>query len=237
LKTTFIRGLWGDRRVKAYANCLTDVPRRDHPPGTLTYCYGSENLEYLRGCGIEPIVMDTVPIRDYLGAGERAPDDLGEFNYGLSLWYHKEEVIRTALDSYDEVVFLDWDTVQVVKPLPDDFWDRLRFGQPFQASLVHTRHSYCPWRARGGNYRPHASFVYCRDKQIIRDMMQLHLAHPMYTEETIFGLWGDLQLGPIGEDAEAYFRLWKTLGYEPYCHSCRMQATRPDVEIFHHRKN
>ena len=47
---------------------------------------------------------------------------------------------------YDEIVLLDWDTVQI-KPIPEDFWDVLAQKAPIQAVLrVYFRLKATQWR-------------------------------------------------------------------------------------------
>lgn len=233
--SAFIRAIWGDMwcNVPCYENLLKEVKDNHtgawHPPGTVTYCYGWENEAYLRSVGISPILLSQSSVMNFTGQPERSPSPDGWVHYGISMFYHTLYTIHEALNSFDEVVFLDWDTV-LMGELPKDFWDKIREGQPFKAGLVRTKRPSCPWRTTGANERPHAGLIYCRDKSIMARMMELYPSMPLTIQETIFALWADEVMGGWSADR------WKSEGYEPYCFSFRLQAHPPEQYVFTHKR-
>jgi len=128
----------------------------------VTYCFGEYNYKYLVSIGCKNIVL-----------ADKNPWIDGEVPYS---YLNKIHGWKYAMEDYDEVVFLDWDTVQI-KPFPIDFWDVLSQKEKIQAALANNIKSILPWRKyrpnRDGKKAPNGSFVYMRDKSIPSELLKL----------------------------------------------------------------
>jgi hypothetical protein len=223
MNSTFIRVLWGDEGVERHAKVLDEFAVRQKDliqPSPLTvYAYGRRNYEALVGMGYSPVLLSEEPVVNWSTSNIRnvREDHWGRLCFGWSMWRHKIDASETALRSYDEVVFLDAD-VRQEKPLPPDFWDVMRRGQPVQAFLLryHTKKRHaanaCPWRSKDTNISCDAGFMYFRGLPIIQHILRLYCRQPKWTEQAVISFLIDKMMRGW-KGAEAY----RAAGFLPYC--------------------
>lgn len=231
----FIQGLWGDERFRRYAKVRGDVERaakRPLRPAPVTVlCYGLDNLAFLRRLGFQAICIHPEPVQNYSGHDvdrDHRQDYTGSIAYGISSWRHKLEVILSAVEEFKEVVWLDWDCTLEL-PLPGDFWRELRRQQPLQMGLRWYRRPQCGWRESDQRLLPHGAWIYCRDPQIIRDVIAIHctLAEGLCMDEHAFAMWFDQQLGGW-KGIEAY----RSAGYAPRYYAPPTLPYFPEEAVF-----
>lgn len=242
---SFVRGLWGDglktdtptltlpKILVDIEKCLKISPQ----PNPLTvYVWGERNATFLREQSLSsytPITsfsintMSDQGIQNFTGATDRNYKDNGIVNWGTGIWRHKLECLKTALKTFDAVIWLDWDCHQT-KPLPDDFWERLADGPEFQASLRRYRRAQCLWRRRSDRYfLVHGAFLYCRSLPFIERVIHICEERFPTVNEEIPLSWEADQLtgGWKGVDH------WKQAGFEPQCYDQRKKRVHlPDPD-------
>ena len=196
-KKGFIRALWGvhedTHRVLARRfrtdNDMQRIKKCKYNEPFMTYIYGKENYEAFKTLGFECKLLSKKPLL------WKAEDE-------VNMYVHKLEIMREALNDYDEIIFMDWDTV-ATRRLPKKFWQSFYKKDSFQAALRAYRGRGCFWRTRGVKARPCASFVYIRGKEPIQRIMEIweenkslgfteELAMAMYTDE-LTGGWQNSQ--------------------------------------------
>lgn len=238
----FCRGLWGDDKIAKWTKSLSDAASNicvhKHSRVVSTYCYGETNRSFLSWLRAYPILMSPDPVSSWGLEGDRKPSygenmmakNRGDNNWGVSTWRHKLEIIRRAVKEHGEVVWLDWDC-WMMKPLPDDFWETMRKGKTFQASLLKFTRRVLPWR-RDANAvcSPHGAFIYCRDYEIADRMMELSREFPTYIDEVLFIKFIERAWGVEWNDKSP--DRWVGEGWEPYCFGQRFQYRKNFDPIF-----
>lgn len=87
-------------------------------------------------------------------------------------WRNKLDCIAHALQTYDEVVWIDLDA-SLLAPLPYDFWEALRTRAPIQARIRQYHRRKCHhWRSENPRTLCSAAFIYCRDASIIEKAIE-----------------------------------------------------------------
>jgi hypothetical protein len=177
MKRGFIRGVWG-----IYDNSHRLLARRSRIDGDMdnilknpfgepfvTYVMGGENFKKAKDKGFNCILINKEP---YMF-------DLIKYQYR-----HKIEIIRYAMeeDSYDEVVWLDWDCVPQKKLRPD-FWEECNKKDSFQACLQIYHKKKCHWRATDLRKVPNGGFLYIRDKNIPSEAIKIWETIPQDNDE------------------------------------------------------
>lgn len=228
MQSAFVSGLWGDKIQLAYPGIkpfkvYDDVRRAatwEHKPKPrLVYAYGIKNGTLLTQSGFNPILLSEVSVPNYTGRENRAPNVTGSFAYGASVWRAKIEFMVEAMKNADEIVWLDWDILPQ-RPVPADFWHRLREGQPFQTALRQLHRVQCGWRKSDPRKLHHGGFVYVREREIVYRLLQLTIEHPELNDELLYGLMVDELMGGEWNGHEAYVEM----GFQPYCYDCRRGA-------------
>lgn len=107
----------------------------------------------------------------------KLPDLDPKHNPTFFQWVNKLKIIELALDSYEHVLWTDFDIIQL-KPIPRDFWDRFVNGPPLRSKLTWRHNSRCKWRAEGQLSMSGGGIVYCRDKKIIQNCINNMLSDP-----------------------------------------------------------
>jgi len=162
MKRGFIRALWGiyakkDRVIRRRYRIDKDITRiksvkagNKHP--FVTYVLGKENYEALVAQGFDCKLVSDEPFLY----------DITKYQYR-----HKLELIRYAMeeDGYDEIVYLDWDCIPI-KPIPDNFWEKMKEKSDFQANLQIYYRRKCFWRETDKRKVPNGGFLYIADKTI-----------------------------------------------------------------------
>ena len=158
-----IRALWGSEARNCYKRCKRDV---DKFSGTLTseletgqwmvvYCFGKENEKIIKGMGLETRLVCDTPLLFPEGPGA------GMGTGKASNWTHKIEAVSLAVEEFGEILYTDWGTEQL-RPLDDEFYQRLQDGGSVQVPLVGYRRSYANCRHQNGNMLPAGAWVYYR---------------------------------------------------------------------------
>jgi len=239
MKNVFIRGLWGDVAIPRLSKVRGDIQRAAaiefQPLPSIGYGYGPDNTQVLREEGNLTDVrqIGETPLVDWKETGERnlaievprydtqrklcqnsGPVASHHLPFGVSIWRHKLECIRQALQEADAVCWLDWDC-RLVRELPKDWWETMRKGQPFQAALTTYKKPKAHWRpGPWGDISRHqvpcGSLVYCRDPKIIQEMLELQDHQRDWYDEQVYAAWIDRQTGGwIGTDR------YRELGFAP----------------------
>lgn len=239
-KYTFIRGLWGEAADSEYPTHTLpatlyeidkSLQKTHQPQPTTVYCWGDANFAFLQSRGANTVLASHEPIANYSG-NPKTPrgeiDSMGRINFGLSMWRHKLESFRLALQQYEHVIWLDWDVHQI-RPLPTDFWSTLAKGQPIQAVLRQYRRPQCPWRLLGKRIVVHGAFVYCRSLLLIERTIDVHAQHfSYYTDETAISFVIDELLGGWPGINE-----YRNAGFSPSCYDQRKKYVHPDPMYQH----
>lgn len=226
----FISGLWGDSEVqrlpKVRRDMVVAMAREHQPAPRVAYCFGEENAEELSPYGLEVRLLEKAGVVDFRQQGERRTTQRGVHNYGVSMWRHKLEILRLALENYRHVVWLDWDC-WLHAPLPASFWDRLARGADIQAKMRQYKRRQCPWRKQDLRCVPSAAWIYLRNRSLADRMLEIHDEFPRWREEQAMAYAIDERIGGW-QGAEVYAEL----GYEPYCFNVRGQLHQPEVYLF-----
>ena len=159
MKRAFIRGLWGDmggidrgitpRRLKV----LRDIERvvgSSFPMEFVTYIFGTDNMEIFEKKGLPYVLVDKDNVR---------------WDMITELYRHKLEILKRAMEDYDQIVYLDWDCV-LTKDLPPNVWEILAQGETCQANLFQYRTKKCLWRNEDVRKTCNGGFIYIGDKLI-----------------------------------------------------------------------
>ena len=127
---------------------------------------------------------------------------MGESNpFSLNLnFLHKILALEKAMEMYDEILFIDWDCF-AQKPLDDNFVNLLRSKAEIQIPLYFYPHEIlekfysidpkvddynhyfnmffyhiirkCRWNFDDGIAIPNAGFIYCRDKEFFKKLLEI----------------------------------------------------------------
>jgi hypothetical protein len=208
MKSAFIRGLWGvyehqDRRFYKRRTKLDKdmemVRLNQNSEKHITYVFGKDNYKYLVDNGFEARLVDKRPI---------------VWDMDKEQFRHKLEVLHQGMQEFDEIVFLDWDCTEA-KPLPDDFWEKLRAKAKIQAVLRMYRRRKIFWRGTDHRKMPEASFVYINEKSVTSELNELWetMGRPWSEEIVIAKYMDNLSGGWQGlehyyENYEPFFATW-----------------------------
>jgi len=167
MKRAFIRVVYGNCIESSRLNSeIKNIIAHPLTRFFITYVYGEDNYKYLKSLGV-----------DHCTSLKLVSKNPWEWPNLIGL-RHKIESYRIAMedDGYDEIVFLDWDTLPT-RELDSDFWDILGRKKEFQAPLYTLKWHISPWR-RGHEWKKKAwvnkgsrttintNFFYIRDKTI-----------------------------------------------------------------------
>ena len=139
MKSAVIRGIWGDRNQGHGDKDIFKSAKRiveNKEPCDFIYVYGKDNAKELEQIGLKVVLLHSDP--------NNYPEEFRKTPYR---WGNKLRIIREALTSFDEVVWMDLDVHQV-NPMPIDFWEKLRKGPMLKAALeIRIRSSFSAvWR-------------------------------------------------------------------------------------------
>lgn len=183
----FIRIFWGD--YNRYEKQIIEA-KKDNLDEKV-FVWGYDNYVKLKELGYDCDLIDMQPY-DYTIANAHT------FKHHRSL-IHKIKGIDIAMETYSEIVFLDWD-VRKIKEIDDNFYKLLRdrecdlqvplYTYPTKAfdyllnnikddlmqkffkklKLFIEKYSY----KKEGNYIiPNTGFFYCADKTIVEDLLEI----------------------------------------------------------------
>lgn len=162
MKRRLIRGIWGGidsngirngkmrkdiDTIKANPYCSND--------DFSVYVFGLDNFCLLKSEGFDCKLIHKNPVM---------------YDMEKQLYRHKLDIVKEAMEDYDEIVFLDWDCVPTAE-LPSDFWETMAEKAPFQANLFQYRTKKCLWRKEDVRKVCNGGFLYLREKQIAQDFI------------------------------------------------------------------
>ena len=222
MKRSFIRVLWGEqpdpyynfkcidkpdekaldlklrRRIKINKDIQKTLKRSLQIP-FITYVFGEKNYQQLIDLNLPCKLID----KDF---------DL----FGRHSYKHKLKAFVSAMEDFDEIIFLDWDT-KLKKELPNDFWNQMYQKDIFQASLWrYTKPKIKHRQGKANKYTPAGGFVYMREKYIPNRLLELHAQGPnKWSEEPSYALFTD----ELTEGWKGLEKYWER--FEPECYSTR----------------
>ena len=208
----FVRGFWGyyeegkgigyKRRPKLERdmvllkyNKYEKEMRKKFP--LITLVFGTENKEFLENLGYECQLVSEEPYK---------------WDPNKYMYRHKLECFKQATKHLDEFIFLDWDCFPV-QTIPNNFWNVLRSKKKdFQAILRRYNQPKCGWRKRIDNGKrlvPEASWVYIRNKEIPKQMIEIwkDMDKP-FLEERVLAKYTDIDSGGW-KGREKYWNLYE----------------------------
>lgn len=123
----FIRIFWGDLEVfdSKFKTQIAESSKHIQD-NEIVMVWGKDNEEYLKSLGYETFLIDTNPWRKEYGVGHHM------FNHTSLL--HKLYAFNLAVETYKEVLFLDWDCYKT-KEYDDNFYNYLKQGGSLQVPL------------------------------------------------------------------------------------------------------
>jgi len=96
----------------------------------IAYVFGIENEKYLKDLGVKTKLLD---IKKW------------GWDKETELFRHKLEFYKAGMEDFDEIVYLDWDVLQL-KPLTSNYWENLYKKEKIQGHIHRRRQGTCPWR-------------------------------------------------------------------------------------------
>jgi len=220
MKRSFVRTLWGDllpkwkkmtsadkkklhiykvRRMKMEHD-IDRALKLPHQVDFVTYVFGESNYKKIVKLGLKAVLVDKNPVlyeRDY--------------------YKHKLDALYAAMQDFDEIVYLDWDT-KPKKHVDDGIWEELNKKASFQASLWAYKTPKINHREKkiDNRFSPAGGFVYIRDKAIPKRLLELwEVAPNSWSEEPAFSMLTDEMIGGW----QGLKKYWET--FEPECYKTR----------------
>jgi len=129
------------------------------------YVLGSENEKWLKNLGAKDVRL------------VNSKDDMRPANKSMSHFYNKSYLLEYSMRDYDEILFIDYDTVAIKRP-DERMWSLLRekdgsWHGVFQCPNVSYKNMICLSKDQGGIRDPtihtmrkclNTCLLYCRDK-------------------------------------------------------------------------
>jgi hypothetical protein len=230
MKRSFIRVLWGDAdldinnteyishvkregiympnehnllRRKKIAGNIKRAMAVKHIESFVVYAFGKNNKKCMDDIGVPCVLVDNEPYRH-------------------RVFGHKIEAIKWAMEDYDEIVLMDWDT-KPAKKLPINFWDELNKKEVFQASLWKHRTPKINHRdtLNANQITPGGGFIYVRDKDVPSKLIDFYQNAPnKWSEQPAYALLTDEMMGGW-KGIDAYWKL-----FEPECYRTKKSPYR-----------
>lgn len=235
----FVRCLWGDPTLpgddkhprgahKIRADCQQALREQAVIEPAVVYVFGMDNYEFLKSIGYNKNQLVVLSSRGMVWPREQ------QFRHKLEVW-------RQAANSLGEFVFLDFGDLWIEKPMPSDFWPRLRQKGTLQANLRYYHRKQLPWRKVEPRKVPSAAWVYMADAWHAEAMLDIWDKNPAWTEQQCMAFHMDQLMG--GWDSTAAYP-GVSIGlqnyeqkFAPYCCTFYNDATsaafqRTKVELF-----
>lgn len=210
MKRAIVRVLWGQydksdrilRRKRRVDGNIVTLLKSPFNSEFVTYIYGKDNYNDLLDIGLENLIL--------------LDDKPHIFDSIKEQFRHKLEILKVAMQEYDEIVYLDFDAIPC-KPF-DGFWDSIDKSRPFQANLCQYRRIRAPWRNKIDVRKiPNCGAMYLGNKSVAMDLIKWW-EDPRHTDkkscEPSTALWlDDINGGWIGCDKwkELYEAKWVNL--------------------------
>lgn len=159
MKKAFIRAVWGSfygfnnditspKPSKLYSEIKEQS--RNSMCKTEVYTFGRWNCDFLSS-----LKYNTIKISEN--------DNIWDMK--TELYRHKLEVLKCAMEDFNEIVYLDWDCIPK-KQITDEIWGKLAKKESFQANLQLYKTKKCLWRTKDQRKTCNGGFIYLRDKKI-----------------------------------------------------------------------
>jgi len=160
----------------------------------ITYIFGEDNFKQLTDMKLDCRLIHKSP-------------------YVFEEYRHKLECLKYAMEEFDEVVFLDWDT-KPSKQLPADFWEQLNKKSTIQSSLWSYKTPMINHRqGKENKHVPSGAFIYIRDKTIPEKLIKYwETRYPFYSEQPPMALLTDEMTGGW-KGTQTYFDLFEPVAY------------------------
>jgi hypothetical protein len=157
-KRAYIRALWGiydkstniKKRRYRIDNDIKTIQNNPYQHDYIVYVFGDDNYNMLKEKNVKCVKVDSRPFL---------------FDIDKHQFRHKLELIKVAMEDYDEIVYLDWDCIPK-KEITDDVWKHLNKKEKIQATLQQYHRRKCPWRNEELRKVPNGGFIYLRDKTL-----------------------------------------------------------------------
>ncbi len=235
MRECFIKCLWGDDLIDLREEHKREVSlcrqKPFQPEPSVFVAFGLENEQIARDAGWPNVLrVSDEPVVNLTGAADRnAVDWYGCLPYGIHMYFHKFLAIKAVLKAgYTDVVFLDMES-EMIRTLPEDFWQVLRAGQPLQAPLASYVRMKCYfWRDKDVRKVPGAIAIYCRDTAVLDRCMEVAKANPRWSEEQAMAFVIDERMGGW-KGVEGY----RDAGFQfPYFEQYAKMCLPPLVPVF-----
>ncbi|MFA5314301.1 MAG: hypothetical protein WC375_13455 [Methanomassiliicoccales archaeon] len=182
----FVRALWGihdhqNRRLYTRRTKLDDditlLQHAKYNEPFVVYVFGTENAEYMKKLGFQYRLLDPNPI---------------VWDMDTQQFRHKLEVLKAAMEEFDEIMFLDWDQLPI-KPLPPTFWETLKKKSDIQAVLRIYHRTKVSWRNTDRRKIPCGSFLYIGNKSIPSELINIweNQLNKCWSEEVVIAKYID----------------------------------------------
>lgn len=233
--SVFVRALWGDEQVVRWSKTIKDIDDglaaglyNEQP--RVTYAFGQTNFDLLEKNGFDPILIDEYPVPN-----SKKRDDRGWADE-YSMWQLKVRSMEKAMESHDEILWLDWDAYCPMGT-PSDFWARMRLGQHIQMPLVKFKRPFCYFREKDKRFVPEGAFIYCRDPSIVQQCKELYKEYPKEDDQALWARIIDARLPAEWRLSEDPYPVhYAANGYQPFCVDIYHKVFRPDEPIFRVRR-
>jgi hypothetical protein len=167
-RRAFVRGLWGKVddsnrqlwRKKRVDENITALLRNPYNEPFITYVWGADNYYMLQDAGVKDLILVD---KNYFQW------DLIKFQYR-----HKLELLKLAMQDYDEIIHMDWDCLPQ-RPINnmDEFWASHYKKEAIQCNLYYYANVKCPWRKEDQRKCINGGYMYIRDSNIPTELIKV----------------------------------------------------------------
>jgi len=198
-----IRALWGNNtdpasfRYKKVISDIAFVKAGKYGQDFSIYVYGENNYKLLLDEGFKDVTL--MDKRDIV------------YDLEHRQFKHKLDILVTATGQHDEVLFLDWDTIQT-KPTDQAWIEKFSEKASMQAILkiYHVRKAM--WREEHQRKIPCGAYMYLRGYKTAEELIKCYNEiGGAWSEEIVMALYTDKIMGKF--DADTYNKLFEPSGF------------------------
>jgi hypothetical protein len=165
MKRALVRAVWGKFTGDSdeFTSCLSPNPSKlaNDIANQATEYQKYPFVIYVFGFHNANILQSLFPDGEII----KVSDEVNIWDMKTELYRHKLEVLKIAMQEFDEVIYLDWDCVPQ-KNITDEIWSILGRKESFQANLQLYKTKKCLWRKTDQRKTCNGGFIYLRDKTI-----------------------------------------------------------------------